>query len=1156
MGRRCLTGRRLLSTFRIAHHTPAHPLPISPSPLPLHQAACCIVSSRSNAHLDAYVLSESSLFVYPTRLVLKTCGTTRLLAAVPGLLAAAASLRLAPCRVKYSRASFLFPSAQPAPHTDFGLEAATLRTHFGHLGGGGAAYVLGDALSGLQWHVFIADESAAAAATVAAAAAAAASARVEGVFSAPPQPVEDVVAAAASQLAAAGLGERRAEADEVEDGRASPTPSAALLSSAPPTPAGGNTAAATVASSTGPPSPGGRPRAATVTGALTTASAPAPLPPLLPPLASCGPTYTLEICMTGLDPGRAAQFARRPDFAGAAAVTAATGVRALLPGADVDDFVFDPCGYSMNGVEGPAFSTIHVTPEPDCSYASVELCGYAAEGLCPSAVVAHVAAIFAPGRMSVAMSVDADVALCPWLLTSLCFPAGYAFHGAAAQDFGGRGRTAFYCLVAEKEEEVQADEAVTAAVAAAAAAAGKPAPGSPLPAAGSGSSAPPSPRGPLRLSPSLFSATSSLAVSCAELGGGGGAPGSAGAPALSGSDTDGPPCEGSPVVALAAAPAVSLPPLPPPARPPSPTSYAAPARAPSPLPPVSLAGAGVPPPYGAPPARAPSPLPPRPPPAMAPLSPSLLSEAGSACPSAALGALLAPLAPAPPRPAGAAARRARPSAPAPLTSVLAAARAVRLASGAAPSIDAALAASIAAHALEDNVYLLDLGAVARAHAAWAARLPRVTPFYAVKCNPDPALVATLAALGAGFDCASAAEVDLVLALGVPPSRIVYANACKRPSDVRHAAAVGVDLTTFDTAAELRKLAALHPASKALLRLRADDPAARCQLGNKYGCEPGDAPRLLALAAQLGISVAGISFHVGSGASNPDAFASAIALARDAFDAGSAAGHAMTILDIGGGFLAPGIAPAAAIAAVGGPGSPGAAAAFPAGLDLGAFPDAVNAALEAHFPTTGGPAAAVRVIAEPGRYFAEAAATLACLVYGVRDGAASCGAPTRAYWITDGLYGSMNSVLYDHATLTARPLVGVGPTGGGMGVKAEVGGVGGSGEEGGAPPVCGEPAILVPPPLPRPPPRTSSDAHNSCGRGCCAHVPPGQVRSTLFGPTCDGLDTVLSDYALPPLAPGDWVAFPCMGAYTLAGASAFNGFDATRPTVVYAWSEHP
>jgi len=99
-------------------------------------------------------------------------------------------------------------------------------------------------------------------------------------------------------------------------------------------------------------------------------------------------------------------------------------------------------------------------------------------------------------------------------------------------------------------------------------------------------------------------------------------------------------------------------------------------------------------------------------------------------------------------------------------------------------------------------------------------------------------------LGAGFDCASEAEVDRVLALGVPPGRIVYANACKRPRDIRHAAARGVGLTTFDTVSELRKLAAWHPRTRALLRLRADDPAARCQLGNKYGAAPGDVTALL------------------------------------------------------------------------------------------------------------------------------------------------------------------------------------------------------------------------------------------------------------------------------------------------------------------------
>ena len=87
---------------------------------------------------------------------------------------------------------------------------------------------------------------------------------------------------------------------------------------------------------------------------------------------------------------QATQFVRTPDFVSAAATTMTSGIRALLPGAAIDDYVFEPCGYSMNGVDGTAFTTIHVTPEEGFSYASVELCGYAGAALDASAVVAQV----------------------------------------------------------------------------------------------------------------------------------------------------------------------------------------------------------------------------------------------------------------------------------------------------------------------------------------------------------------------------------------------------------------------------------------------------------------------------------------------------------------------------------------------------------------------------------------------------------------------------------------------------------------------------------------------------------------------------------------------------------------------------------------------
>src|SRR5262249_34891803 len=63
---------------------------------------------------------------------------------------------------------------------------------------------------------------------------------------------------------------------------------------------------------------------------------------------------------------------------------------------------------------------------------------------------------------------------------------------------------------------------------------------------------------------------------------------------------------------------------------------------------------------------------------------------------------------------------------------------------------------------EGPFYVVDLGVLVRQYQQWVALMPRVKPFYAIKCNPQAALVKTLAALGAGFDCASWGEIEQVL----------------------------------------------------------------------------------------------------------------------------------------------------------------------------------------------------------------------------------------------------------------------------------------------------------------------------------------------------------------------------------------------------------
>lgn len=81
---------------------------------------------------------------------------------------------------------------------------------------------------------------------------------------------------------------------------------------------------------------------------------------------------------------------------------------------------------------------------------------------------------------------------------------------------------------------------------------------------------------------------------------------------------------------------------------------------------------------------------------------------------------------------------------------------------------------------------------------------------AVKCQPDPVFIRCLAQDGTGFDCASRAEMQLVLDQGISPRRIIFANACKRLGCLRYAKKMGVTQTTFDNSDELFKIHDEHP----------------------------------------------------------------------------------------------------------------------------------------------------------------------------------------------------------------------------------------------------------------------------------------------------------------------------------------------------------
>ncbi|KMZ64620.1 Adenosylmethionine decarboxylase [Zostera marina] len=121
----------------------------------LDLAKCTIVSQLSNEEFDSYVLSESSLFIYPLRIILKTCGTTELLLSIPRILELSSELSLSVHSAKYSRGSFIFPSAQPAPYHSFNDEVSVLDGFFGNLSSGGNAHVVGDPyIPNRNWHIY------------------------------------------------------------------------------------------------------------------------------------------------------------------------------------------------------------------------------------------------------------------------------------------------------------------------------------------------------------------------------------------------------------------------------------------------------------------------------------------------------------------------------------------------------------------------------------------------------------------------------------------------------------------------------------------------------------------------------------------------------------------------------------------------------------------------------------------------------------------------------------------------------------------------------------------------------------------------------------------------------------------------------------------
>ena len=329
--------------------------------------------------------------------------------------------------------------------------------------------------------------------------------------------------------------------------------------------------------------------------------------------------------------------------------------------------------------------------------------------------------------------------------------------------------------------------------------------------------------------------------------------------------------------------------------------------------------------------------------------------------------------------------------------------------------------------------------------------------------------------------------------GVDPARILFANPCKSPAALVFARQASVIRTTYDNIDELDKIKVHMPEAELLLRIYAEDDGALINLGDKFGAHLDTTEPLLSRARDLGLEVIGASFHVGknhhitsilffslafplfspfhlvfqfifcflvvypknpmwrklgqqilagTGATNPTSFANAIKNARQVFLQAEQLGYNPTILDVGGGFQDSHFEAMAAV---------------------------LRDTIHAEFPS------GVNVIAEPGRFYARSAYTLACRVISKRrqiGSAAAAGVPDMLYQ-NDGVYGNFMNVIMEKEAMMPS-LVTRGPR------------------------------------------------------------QVGQHRYSIWGPTCDSIDCVAREVTLDvEVRLGDWLKYKNMGGqYTI------------------------
>lgn len=279
----------------------------------------------------------------------------------------------------------------------------------------------------------------------------------------------------------------------------------------------------------------------------------------------------------------------------------------------------------------------------------------------------------------------------------------------------------------------------------------------------------------------------------------------------------------------------------------------------------------------------------------------------------------------------------------------------------------------------------------RQYKRFAKAFPKVEPYYAIKANPNPGIIKKFVKLGASFDVASGNEMKQVLSLGASPKKIIFANTIKTEEDIKLAKRRGVRLMTFDNEPELYKIAKHFPRARVLARIKVANSGSVVELSLKFGADADHAFPLLKKAKTLGLVPMGVSFHVGSQATNVENYLQALEITAKIFDEAEENDMPLKMVDIGGGF-------------------PIQHFERESGINFERMASAIRQQMRSLFRRN------VEFIAEPGRFFAGPSGILVTQVVGraFRNN-------KNYYYINDGIYGDFSGMVFDHCKYEFKSL---------------------------------------------------------------------------------------------------------------------------------------